>query len=234
MSFRPDQVTAICALNAPVLFLDTCMLLDVVRDVTRESVTSQNLSACLALLALVETRTDLVVCLATQVKSELNDNLSGVEDDSRAKLTKYVSEALRIDQAARLFGATGAMNTGHLFDHVARARKAMDRWLPVAHEASSEGDIPGRAWRRVSLGIAPAKKGKESMKDCVVIETYFEAADQLRKAGLSTPFVFASSNTKEYHEPNTSHLTPDLQSQFTLMGMEYAPNYGSAKHHLRL
>lgn len=48
------------------------------------------------------------------------------------------------------------------------------------------------------------------------------------------PIVFASSNTKGYHAPNTSHLQPDIASDFGGVSMDYAPNFGAAKHFLGL
>jgi hypothetical protein len=68
----------------------------------------------------------------------------------------------------------------------------------------------------------------------VVVEAYLEAAQQLRSAGLTAPLVFASSNTREYYAPNTSHLQPDIASDFGVVAMDYAPNFGSAKHFLGL
>lgn len=72
------------------------------------------------------------------------------------------------------------------------------------------------------------------MKDCVIVEAYIEAASQLRAAGLTTPIVFASSNTKEYHTPNTRHLQSDIAADLGTVGLEYAPNFGAAKHILGL
>lgn len=72
------------------------------------------------------------------------------------------------------------------------------------------------------------------MKDCVIVEAYLEVAQHLRAAGLDKPIVFTSSNTKEYFEPNTRHLPADIASDLRAVGMEYAPNFGAAKHFLDL
>ena len=72
------------------------------------------------------------------------------------------------------------------------------------------------------------------MKDCVIVEAYIEAANQLRAAGMTAPIVFASSNTKEYFAPNTRHLQNDISGDLAAVGMEYAPNFGAAKHCLGL
>ena len=72
------------------------------------------------------------------------------------------------------------------------------------------------------------------MKDCVIVEAYLEVAGQLRGAGLAAPIVFTSSNTKEYFAPNTRHLQSDIATDLGGVGVEYAPNFGAARHSLGL
>ena len=64
------------------------------------------------------------------------------------------------------------------------------------------------------------------------MEAYLEAAQQLRTAGLSAPIVFASSNTKEYYAPSTTHLPADFAADLGMVSMSYAPNFGAAKFKL--
>jgi hypothetical protein len=94
---------------------------------------------------------------------------------------------------------------------------------------SQTTDIASRAFNRVSRAITPARRGKDSMKDCVVIETYLDIIATLRSAGLRTPIVFASSNTKDYAQENSSRLKSDLAAEFTALNIEYAPNLSAAK-----
>lgn len=72
------------------------------------------------------------------------------------------------------------------------------------------------------------------MKDCVIVEAYIETASQLRASGMTSPMVFASSNIKEYFAPSTRHLQEDIADDFAAVGIEYAPNWGAAKHSLGL
>ena len=78
---------------------------------------------------------------------------------------------------------------------------------------------------------APARKGKDSLQDCVVLETYLEAVGELRRHGLTTPVVFLSSNTNDYSESSTkkSELHPGLLPQFAALDMQYATGHGMAK-----
>lgn len=230
MIFNASDLARICELGAPVLFLDTCAILDVVRDITRDTFLQADAAACVSILNAAETGTDVVVCVASQVTTELAANLADVEDEAQKRLAKYLAEARRIDAVAAIFGAQGANNTTHLVDHVVRAKGVMSRWSAIGVPLQSDEVVVGAAWHRVANARAPARKGKESMKDCVVVETYLHAAKQLRSAGLISKMVFASSNTKEFHQAGTSHLHPDLAADFGPLKLEYAPNHGAAKH----
>jgi hypothetical protein len=234
MSLGPAEISDLVALGAPVLCVDTCTVLDVIRDITRETVKLTDTSAGFALLAAAETNADLVVLMAAQVAIELAANLPEVQQEAEDKLTKFRAQAQRIHDVATAFGALGALPTSHLHGHVTRARLVLGRWETIAWKVPSNPGVAGRAFARVNAPRTPARKGKESMKDCVVIEAYLEAAQQLRSAGLTAPIVFASSNTKEYNAPNTAHLQPDIAADFGAVAMEFAPNFGAAKHILRL
>jgi hypothetical protein len=80
----------------------------------------------------------------------------------------------------------------------------------------------------------PLQSGKQSMKECVVIETYLDAVVELRKAGLKSPLVFVFSNIKDYAGETGTVLRPDLAAEFAALDMEYAPNLSAAKHYLGL
>ena len=87
-----------------------------------------------------------------------------------------------------------------------------------------------RAYSRVMHARAPARKGKDSLADCVVLETYVEAAAELRQRGLTAPIVFLSSNVQDYTlAPARNVLHPDIQAEFTPINMAYATGHGMAK-----
>lgn len=234
MSLSSSDIASLAALNAPVLCVDTCTVLDVIRDITRETVTPGDALAGLALLAAAETDAGLIVLMAEQVSLELASHVAGVEEEALNGLKKFQAQIQRIHDVAVAYGAMGPLHVRHISGHVGRARTVLDRWKNVARPVPHNDGVANRAFRRVNAPRTPARKGKESMKDCVIVEAYIEAASQLRVAGLTAPIVFASSNTKEYHAPNTTHLQLDIAADLSAVGMEYAPNFGAAKHFLGL
>lgn len=232
MSMCPHEISRLVELGSPVLCVDTCTVLDVVRDITRETVTPADVRAGLALLAMAEAGSSLTILMAEQVSLEIAANVANVEQEARAALEKFLVQAQRIHDVAGAYGVQGPLQIHHLDGQVSRARPVLDRWVQVAHMVPHNDGVASRAFRRVNEPRTPARRGKESMKDCVIVEAYIEAASQLRAAGMTAPIVFASSNTKEYFAPNTRHLQADIAADLAAVCIEYAPNWGAAKHSL--
>ena len=234
MSLSSQEVSHLVGVGLPVLCVDTCTVLDVVRDITRETVTTGDVNAGFALLSMAEEGSDLIVLMAEQVTLEIASNVASVEQEAQAALQKFLAQAQRIHDVAMAFGAQGNFQVRHLDGHVGRAQPVLDRWKQVALLVPHNDGVASRAFRRVNEPRTPARRGKESMKDCVIVEAYIEVASQLRAAGMTAPIVFASSNTKEYFAPNTRHLQGDIAQDLGAVGIEFAPNFSAAKHNLGL
>lgn len=230
MSLSQQDIDTIASLNAPVICVDTCTLLDVIRDITRETVTVGDAVAGIALLEAAETGNDLVVLIAEQVTIEIAANAAEVEDEANRSLLKLQSQLKRIYDVTTAYGTQGSLNFSCIDGHVNTAKKFLNRWTQITKLIPHNPGISSRAFQRVNIPKTPARKGKESMKDCVVVETYLEAVQQLRAAGLTNKVVFASSNTREYYAPNIKHLATDIDLDFSQIGLSYAPSFGAAKH----
>lgn len=232
MSLSAETVDLLAKQQTSILCLDTCAILDLMRDITRETISAANVRNGIALLKHAEANVRLTVLIAEQVSVELADHADEIEKGSGEALERFLAQAERIHAIAELFGAQGTLQISHLSGHAARAREAFNRWERAATPIPQNPGVAGRAWERVRNTRSPAKKGKDSIKDCVVIEAYLEVAGYLRSAGLDAPIVFISSNTKEYYEPGTNRLPADLAADFAAVGMSYAPNFGAALHAL--
>jgi hypothetical protein len=227
-------IARIAALGAPVLCFDTCTALDLMRDPTRDGIREHERLAALALLAAAERGIDLVLLMADQVAFEFRENATAVENEAIQALVRLKGQISRIDAVAAAYGSKGRANLDHLDDHVSKARAVANRWIAAARPARQGSDIASRALLRLNQARTPARKGKDSMKDCVVIETYLDVVAQLRNAGLPTRIVFASSNTKDYAGVTGTNLNSDISSEFSALSLDYAPNLAAAKHQLGL
>lgn len=234
MSLTVDDITRLVRLGAPILCLDTCSILDVMRDPTRDSARAQDAQAALDLLGALETGSGLIGLLAEQVSLEFTEHVDRIEDEAEQALNKLKDRIKRIDAITTVFGASANTNLLHLDAHVKRARVVVNRWIAAATSTNQSSDVASRALFRLNQARTPARKGKDSMKDCVVIETYLEEISCLRSAGLTSNIVFVSSNVKDYTNDSGSHLRPDLAAEFATLKIEYATNLGMAKHLLGL
>jgi hypothetical protein len=228
----PAEMARVAALQAPLLCFDTCTVLDIMRDPTRETARAHESQAALDLLAAIESGTKLIALMADQVGFEFGENAKAVEEEATKSLKKLRDQLARIDAVAAVFGGVGQTSVRHLDDHTARARAIVDRWMAAATPAKQQPDIASRAFVRLNQARTPAQKGKDSMKDCVVIETYLDIVAKLRSAGLTAKAVFVSSNTADYTGETRKTLKSDLAAEFAVLGMEYAPNLAAAKHFL--
>lgn len=220
----PLNLPVLAASGVPMLCIDTCSLLDIMRDPTHDHVLPDQLQAAHDLvLALEQGRFHCLV--ADQVGLEFNSLDADVQTAAEQALDKLVATVDRINSIHALFAPGVPVSLGHLKSHVAAARAVVGRWILASHTVVRSADALGRAFDRVNLNRPPAKRGKDSSKDCVIFETYLEIAADLRAAGLAAPMVFLSSNTKEYG-------APAIAAEISAVGMSYAPNMTTAKYRL--
>ena len=231
----PSSETGISAQkNVPILCLDTCAILDILRDPTRRDVRIHEQEASLVLLRAAESGSNLEALIADQVSIEFRDNVQKVEKDAADGLSKLRDQIDKLDKLTTLHGLPGQVNPNHWKDYVVRCRNVAERWLKASTPVAQSDQIVVNAFRRVSQARSPAQKGKDSMKDCVILETYLEYIRRRRNDGLTAVAVFVSSNTKDYAETNGAVVRKDLENEFKSLELEYAPNMAAAKHLLGL
>ena len=80
-------------------------------------------------------------------------------------------------------------------------------------------------------GRPPAKKGKDSIKDCLIIESYFRLACTVQDNKFSCKMVFITSNKHDY-EQDYRCLHPDLREEFDSVGLDYLPSWSAARYEL--
>lgn len=232
MKMSEEDVARIIADKLPLLCLDTCSILDTMRDPTREDASANALSATLFLSSKIQYGAELLGLIADQVSHELNDHLGPVEEEAKRAIGKLKKNIERIDEIAAVFGAAVKTNLSHLDNHVTAAKAAMQQIIGSAKSFDEPPDIAGRALVRVNQAKTPARQGKESMKDCVVIEAYLDVIGKLRARGWQGKAVFVSSNVNDYQGKTGTSLKPDLAAEFSAISLEYAPNMAAAKFRL--
>ena len=222
----------IAAGGTPVLLIDTCSILDVMRDPTRETLRLHERQAGFDLLAAVEAG-KLAGVVAHQVTIEFAEHDQSVQDEADRALKKIRFRIDHVNQISAIMGAPGSLNLTHLDDYVARTRKIVGRWLTQLVPYKPDATIIEKAIARMNGNIAPARRGKDSSKDCIVFETYLNFAKMLRTEGLTAPIVFLSSNISEYLS-DSKVLKTEIANDLSPLKIDYASNMAMAKHQLGL
>ena len=156
-----------------------------------------------------------------------------MQDEAERALKRLRDQIDRVNQLSAILGAPGPLNLTHLDDHVVRARKVVGRWLTRLVPYRPDTTVLEKAIARMNGNIAPARRGKDSSKDCIVFETYLSCAGMLRTEGLAAPIVFLSSNTSEYLT-DSKVLKVEIANDFAPLKIDYASNMAMAKHQLGL
>lgn len=224
------NVSSFASQTSPILCVDTCSLLDIMRDPTRDTARAHERQASIDLVELAEVG-KLTCLIAEQVKTEFRDHDQAIQDEAETKLKKLSEQIRRVSDITAVFGSPQTLDLTHFDEHVPKARLVVQRWLDQLQPVTPGQDTHRKAFTRVNRNQAPAKRGKESSKDCLVYETYLEAMSQVRAEGFVSKIVFVSSNTADYCE-NRSILKSEIAADFSALAIDYAPNMAAAKYAL--
>jgi hypothetical protein len=220
-----DAVARIQAAGLPVLFADTCSLLDVIRAPLRPAELAGCVEAASDLLHLVITppvRCTLVV--ASFVSSEWSSHAGPESDNLRAHLTRIDEEADRLHGFCGLVGIAPPFSKPEyrMLTLADRLHDLSRRLLDSALRLDQDNDCNNRAYRRAVTYTPPSRKGGE-VKDSTIIEECLEVSRRLQAAGFAGKRVFCTSNKKDFCEAG-SRLHPALAVDFGAAGLGFATN----------
>lgn len=230
-----EIVRRILGAPAPVLLPDTCALLDLMRDPTRENFSSDQIFAAKRLLQMAQSRPKtLWIPIAAQVLTERASNHENIKKEAESKIFKLEEH---IKQTQRIMAAHG-LHTSAIApslvatDFPAIASTLVDEFFVAGPHLRKPRDIDRRANARMAANIAPSKKGQQT-KDCIVIESYLSLARLLRQSGGLHKVAFLTTNTRDYSDPaRTGSVHPDLQAEFDALNVGYCVNFQMAEHYL--
>lgn len=227
-----EIVRRVVAAGAPVLCLDSCALLDLMRDPSRDKFNGAHALAALHLLDRAEaTPQALSIVIAQQVAAEVAEHMDNIQSESERVLVRLDETVNRILGVVTAYGLPSPAGPAISQLGLSKASRAIvERFIAVAMTAREEADYPVRAWGRVQAGRAPASRAKQSVKDCVIIETYLESARLLRAAGFPEKVLFLTSNTADYAEGARSSLHGDLAGDFAAAKIDFATDFLAARY----
>jgi hypothetical protein len=212
--------------NVPVLCMDACSLLDIVRAPTL-SYAGQVIAAAQAMVAAQAAGT-LTVVMAPVIPEELRRNYPTVRGDLDNQLARIDRELKPFDDCLTACGLServpSLVHSGlagaveNVYNSLARACDLLDE-EPAARAAAISRAIDRRR---------PAKRG--TIHDPLIIEHYLMLGRELRGQRFGNAFVFVSSNTADYLRAGVIH--PDLSADFIGVSLQYADKLPAARRAL--
>jgi hypothetical protein len=228
----PSIVAAEAQLRAddrPVLFLDTCVIVDIIRATMRCMGTNFVQSAVVLRGLLKSTPPGCALVVASVVPTEWGNHAPKTRDEVRVHLAKIQ------DQAQHFHAACGALGVGLAYGLPAyQAANLHDRLLDLSKEIldlavvlDADGGCATRAIGREVAKLAPSRQGGE-MKDCVIVEECLELTRLLRANGFARKCVFCTSNTNDYGNPD-----PDLAADLLAVNLTVTTNLPWELHEIQ-
>lgn len=228
-----ETVGIILANDAPLLLVDACSLLDIVRaqGTERESLREPDILAIYELCDRIERDLPgLTIVINGQVHMEFNKNLGEQIRQSRNQLARVNSALARM----RMFQPAAQVPPDIDFEQMGfpgHAGELCNRIIASSVVVEDHADEAGRAYARMGQDLPPAKRGKNSAGDCLVVETYLRVMREVRNTGFTRKAIFITSNTNDFQIPGGG-LHPHLQAEFDPVGLRYWTGWNATLHDL--
>ena len=131
--------------SVPVVCFDTCSLLDIMRDPSRDSMRVPDRIAGLTLLEAAEAGR-LQCFLPEQVATEFKEHDVSTQEEAERAINRVRDQVGRINALDAVYGSARVVDLAHLDDHVGRARGIVGRWLARAATLQRKRSL-GSIWQ---------------------------------------------------------------------------------------
>jgi hypothetical protein len=221
-----QAVADLIAAPRPVLFLDTCTLLDIVRAPLRDLTAA--VRAGIELRALVATG-NVRLFVQDIVPGEWAENLPAARRDGEAGVRAFTATwqiAADLGQPAPLLPV---LPPGTLIDEL----EQLSRDLLTAAD-TLDRDHAGMSWAidRVAAKEKPSS-AKGVVKDCHILGHALRLSTLLAAAGHANSRVLVSSNRSDFAAPNATVFHQDIDAHAASARLRYAISLEAALADLR-
>jgi hypothetical protein len=207
--------------QAPLICLDTCDFLDVVRGVAEGNLAhAESFRVILENFDVNSSPFRLLITYLTRHEWEQN------KDQGRKVVEQFLevtaNSSRRIAQARKIGGLPALLREDGLFDSTLASRltELAENVMNHAIVLEKEDSCVARALERVMMKRRPAHKNQ--IKDSIHWEHYLELSRHLRLAGHVPLRLFVSANKSDFwRKKDQPSLHPDLEQEATDAGLGF-------------
>jgi hypothetical protein len=230
MTLIANIVATVITTPAPVLFLDSCTLLDVVRAPLRNQ-QSEVQVAQLFLTSVQKNPKTVHLLIASPVRTEWNTHVVGTVNECATAVNACNAVASicgHLALPAVAFLPAGVLAMPNLLRQL--SSDLLTACIPIDHDFAAMG----RAIDRIIAYTHPVKRpDSKGAKDSVILEHAVETTIQLRNAGFAGICLFVSSNTSDFAVKGSTNLHAKLAPVFNPVNLQYAASLTHAEDILR-
>lgn len=219
--------------DKPIIFWDTCALLDIIRIPIRDNLNMNDLE-CYERIAdyidnshVISITSGLVINEFTDHYSDEHNKLIQTQTNLKNKVLNYANFMASAKKKARLTNAINLLNIEH------RLNVVLMRILKKTFVLKEENIYRDFADYRLRNKMAPAAR-KSEYKDCYIWGTFIKLVHAINPT--SNYISFMSVNTKDYTEINGRGLHNHIITDCYLPSMHVVLNigqlYGDLRHEL--
>ena len=210
----------------PVILVDTCALLDIVRAPEREYIAPEIISCAPNYISSSSIWFVASEIVCTEWRSNITDVTTGTRNAIRSlhNKAKLFKTALDHSSIVEKWDYSKEFTTYKLEEELTSLSESLLSSLILIE---NDEDCLVKASLRVVNGTAPASKGKDEYKDCMIIEHYLKLTSLLRADGFSHPVIFVTSNKSDFGPPYK--IKEPLSAEFSNICLQYAPDLFDAQ-----
>jgi len=220
----PVVADHIIAENLPAIFVDTCILLDVIRSIKRKSKDCAAHAMALHSAATTAPKQCIIV-VSHLVRHEWDVHDQELLNEASRHLIDLEDYSGHFHDACGILGIGPGFSRANYAAHelAVKLHGLSRQLLDCAIVIDPDNECSGRAINRVIYNVPPSKKGGEA-KDCTILEEYLAVARRLNDAGFQKRRVFCTSNTNDYCDPVGLHAS--LAAEFAPINVRFTSNLG--------
>ncbi len=215
----PISYTDACSMlsgdPAPVLFLDTCIILDLIRSPVRDTIPSDITRHARDLCARSsDSPRSLWLATSTTVYDEWDENVDRVKVELEQGIRSIESTRQHFLSAAH--SATDVQyEYGHRESQLnlvsqleSNSRALLDSCLVIEPDDAHLLN----AMKRVKGYLPPAQRGKSEPRDCEIFELFLGVCTNCRSNGVTDKLLFVTSNKNDYGSSNSGGVQSELDA----------------------
>ncbi len=216
-----QAVANLTANPRPVLFLDTCALLDIVRAPLRNLTVTVRAGLELRTLAGAGT---IQLFVQDIVPREWTDNLPSARRDGETGILAFTATWELAHEFGQPAPPLPALPPGTLIDELEKLSKEL---LDAAEVVERDHHGMSLAIDRVVAKLKPSS-GKGTVKDCHILCHALRLSDLLRASGYSRWRILVSSNKTDFAAANTTVFHAEIVNEANAAGLRYAVSLEAA------